>query len=319
MVVRKTTLVAAVLFLGILSLACSVAASDGIRASFGDEIPLSGYSTAGPYVYLFLTGPNLPENGVALNGIYQRADQGFFTKVSVGGDDLWSYTWHTGSIGGRLDTGTYTIWVVNGPNDRSNLAHADYRTISVTLGKPAITVDTPAQPGAMEIRSVPDNASVLVGGDYRGMTPLDLSPLTPGFYEVTFSRFGYMAQTVRVQVQPGRVSEVLATLQPATGSLSVNSTPAGARVLLDGAFAGLSPVVLPGIPADNHTVTLETEGYQPATRQLRVEAGQTSTVDISLEPVPVPVTTTRSPGLVLSTAGALVVAIAGLVYRGRNR
>ena len=115
---------------------------DCSQVAMGDEVPISGYATSGPYVYLFLTGPNLPENGVALHDITKRADQGWFTRVSVDGDDHWSYTWHTGSIGGRLDEGTYTIWVVSGPNDRSRLAEADYRTISVTLGKPFVSVET---------------------------------------------------------------------------------------------------------------------------------------------------------------------------------
>ena len=105
------------------------AAYSGIQTVMGDEVTISGAATSGPYVYLFLTGPNLPENGVALHDITKRADQGYFTKVSVDGDDRWSYTWHTGSINGKLDEGTYTIWVVSGPNDRSRLAQADYRTI----------------------------------------------------------------------------------------------------------------------------------------------------------------------------------------------
>ena len=113
------------------------AAAQGIQAYMGDTIPLSGYSPSSPFVYLFLTGPNLPENGVALNNINLRADQGGFTRVAVdGSNDMWSYKWGTNSLGGRLDEGTYTVWVVNEPEDRSNLGNAEYATISVTLGSP---------------------------------------------------------------------------------------------------------------------------------------------------------------------------------------
>ena len=127
----------------------SASAAPGIQASFGDIIPLSGYSYGSQTVYLFLTGPNLPANGVALDDISNRAEDGGFTRVSLDSNDHWSYKWGTGSIGGRLDDGTYTIWVVNGPNDRSHLSQADYSTISVTLGKPSISIDTPVQPGTM--------------------------------------------------------------------------------------------------------------------------------------------------------------------------
>ena len=311
----KKSLAITVLIAGMLFLAGNAAAS-GIQVALGDEVKLAGYATSGPYVYLFLTGPNLPVNGVALHDISKRADQGGFTKVSVDGDDRWAYTWHTGSIGGRLDEGTYTVWVVTGPNDRSRLAWADYRTLSVTLGKPFVSVDTPVQPGGMNLQSVPDGASLMVNGEYRGKTPLTVSGLSPGNYAVTFSRFGFGELSVQVPVEQGRMSEVTATLQPKTGTLAVNSTPPGARVLLDGAAAGLSPVVLENISADNHTVMLEKDGYVTAARQVRIPVGQVSSVEVFLDPVTV--STTRAAGLDKAMAGAFCVVLIGIAY-GRCR
>ncbi|MFA5267229.1 MAG: PEGA domain-containing protein [Methanoregula sp.] len=304
----------------ILFLSGSAAAYSGIQAVMGEEVTISGYASSGPYVYLFLTGPNLPENGIALHDITKRADQGYFTKVSVDGDDRWSYTWHTGSINGKLDEGTYTIWVVSGPNDRSRLAQADYRTISVTIGKPSITVDTPVQPGTMDLQSVPGGASVTVSGDPRGTTPLVISGLSPGTYTVTFTRSGYVDMSTQVIVQAGSTSEVIATLQPKTGALAVNSSPPGARVLLDGAYAGLSPVLLENISADNHTVGVEIDGYTAASRTVSIAAGQVNPVEVSLVPVPAPVTpaTTRAAGPGPAIAGALCLIILGAAWSRRN-
>lgn len=313
----KKSLVTTVLIAGMLFLSCGAMAS-GIQAALGDEIEIAGYASSGPYVYLFLTGPNLPVNGVALHDLSKRADQGGFTKVSVDGDDHWSYTWHTGSINGRLDEGTYTVWVVSGPNDRSRLAEADYSTIGVTFGEPFVSVDTPVQPGGMDLQSVPDGASLMVNGEYRGKTPLNISGLSPGNYAVTFSRFGYRELSVQVPVEQGKIAEVTATLQPKTGTLVVNSTPPGARVLLDGIGIGLSPVVLENISADNHTVMLEKDGYVTAARQVMISVGQVGSVEVSLDPVPVP--TTRAAGLVPAMAGALCVILLGIAYsRRRNQ
>ncbi|MEI8331490.1 MAG: hypothetical protein WCF90_07560 [Methanomicrobiales archaeon] len=50
-----------------------------IQASVGDISSLSGYSYGSQTVYLFLTGSNLPVNGVALIGITKHADQSYFT------------------------------------------------------------------------------------------------------------------------------------------------------------------------------------------------------------------------------------------------
>ena len=316
---QKLSLLASVFIASMLFLAVSAAAYSGIRTSMGDEVTISGYATSGPYVYLFLTGPDLPENGVALHDITKRADKGGFTRVSVDGDDHWTYTWHTGSINGRLDDGTYTVWVVSGPNDRSNLATADFRTIAVTLGKPFVTVDTPVQPGTMDLQSVPDGASVTVNGDYRGKTPLMISGLSPSTYEVTFSRFGFMDLTTQVTVQAGKNSEVIATLQQKTGTLLVNSTPPGARMLLDGTDAGIAPLLLGNISAGNHTVMLEKDGYFAVAQNIDIVAGRTYPVDIVLVPVSTAVPqTTRAAGLVPAMAGALVVIILGVAYSRRD-
>jgi hypothetical protein len=203
-----------VLALVILALLlCAVPSALAIEAALGETIPLSGYSPSSQWVYLYLTGPNLPVNGVMLNDVTQRADEGHFTKVAVDGNDYWSYKWGTGNVGGRLDAGTYTIWVVNGPNDRSNLAQAEYRTLSVTLGTPSIAVDSVQQNGALELASVPTGASVSLNGQYRGTTPVTVSDLPPGTYQITFTRGGYYEFNTPVAVEAGRISEVTATLE----------------------------------------------------------------------------------------------------------
>jgi hypothetical protein len=173
----------------------------------------------------------------------------------------------------------------------------------------------------MDLQSVPAGASVTVNGDPRGTTPLLLSGLSPGTYAVTFAKSGFVDLSTQVIVQAGRNSEVIATLQPKTGTLAVNSSPPGARVLLDGAYAGLSPVELVNISADNHTIGVEMEGYTAASRTVSIAAGQVNPVDVSLVPVPTPVipATTRAAGPGPAIAGALCLIILGAAWSRRNR
>jgi hypothetical protein len=282
---------------GIVFLVSSAAGSPGIQATLGSKVTISGYSSGSPWVYLFLTGPNIPVNGVALNDITKRADQGGFTVVDVDGNDHWVYKWNTASPGGKLDAGTYTIFVVNGPNDRSRLAEADYSTISVTLGEPFVSVDTPGIPGGMDLRSVPDGASLMVNGEYRGKTPMTISELAAGTYNVTFSHFGFVELSTPVLVQPGKLSEVNATLLPRIGTLVVSTSPAGARICIDGTDAGISPGTFSNLTADNHTLTIEKEGYSPIIQPVKVIAGQTIPVEITLVPLP-PLPTARAPSVI---------------------
>ncbi|HEX3001924.1 MAG TPA: PEGA domain-containing protein, partial [Methanoregula sp.] len=261
-----------------LFFAATVSAA-GIEAVSGETIPLSGYSPTSSQVYLFLTGPNLPANGVALNDITQRADEGHFTVVQVRGeDDSWSYKWNTGNINGRLDDGTYTVWVVNGPNDRSNLKNAEYGTISVTLGKPGISAGisggvsagTQSPSCSLVIVSDPDGSSVVVNGEYKGKTPLTVGNLYPGTYAINVTKFGYLPYSTTVELVNGAEATVTAYLPPERGTLAVNTTPDGAGVLLDGAPAGIAPVVLINVLPGEHNLTVTKDGYVTVQQQVSV-------------------------------------------------
>lgn len=58
-----------------------------------------------------------------------------------------------------------------------------------------------------------------------------------------------------------------------TGSLSVTSEPAGARVLIDGHARGQTPLTLNGLRPGTYTVTLSLRGYEAETRSVEVGAG----------------------------------------------
>ena len=299
---------AILLFLtGCLVPTSAVSASAGIEAYYGETIPLQGYSYSSPMVYLFLTGPNLPVNGVALNDLSARADEGHFTTVSVDDNDHWAYKWATNMMNGRLDEGTYTVWVVNRPTDRSRLHAGDYTTISVHLNSPGISVNTRPIPGTLELNTTPEGASVLLGEIYRGSTPLTIDGIDPGTYTVTFSRFDYSRLSVPVRVEAGKITAVSGTLIPVTGSLEITTSPSGARIMLDSADQGTSPATLANISAGNHTLTVIKEGYITTEQPVRIIPGQTIPVTILLEPI----SSATSGKLPLSGQGP-AIAIAGL-------
>jgi hypothetical protein len=105
-----------------------------IEAYLGETITLHGVSYVGDTVYLFLTGPNLPADGVTLTDVSQRADQGHFTIVPVDNNQEWSYNWQTSRIDPSIDPGTYTVYVTNEPVDLSQLGGSgSYKTLSVFL------------------------------------------------------------------------------------------------------------------------------------------------------------------------------------------
>jgi len=288
---------------------------------------LSGYSYTGNTVYLFLTGPNLPPNGVALDNINRHADQGGATQADVDGNGHWVYLWNTGAPG--LDPGSYTVWVADGPADVSRLSTVGYRTISVTLLEPLIMAGIsggsgqppePVQTGSMDLRPIPDGTSVVVNNVYKGMTPLIVSGLKPGTYNVTFTHFGYAGLSTPVTVQAGSVSEVNAALVMLTGSLFVNTTPAGARLTLDASTAGISPATLQNLTPGNHTLSVAKDGFVTQNLTVRITADQMATVDIVLVPAGMSDGSgTRVAGFLPSTVAAgLLLALLSAVKSSRK-
>lgn len=281
-------------------LAGLAAASGSVQSYLGNTVKLSGYCSSSSTVYLFLTGPNLPANGVALDNIYRGTDQGGFTQVSVDSNDRWEYEWYPG---GDLDAGTYTVWVVNSQTDKAHLSEAEYSTIPVTLGVPGISVATPVVPGSLDLRSVPDNVSVTVNGNYKGKTPVVVSDLDPGTYQITFSKFNYEDYSTPAKVESGSSTEVTATLVPETGSLIINTTPSGAAISIDGTPSGTAPVTLNDLAAGNHTVNATLDGYIPFENQIRVVANQAVKSEIALQKPPA----TIVPGISAPLSPAIAV------------
>jgi phage baseplate assembly protein gpV len=67
-----------------------------------------------------------------------------------------------------------------------------------------------------------------------------------------------------------------------TGTLSIESEPAGAAVYVDGAFAGETPLNLTTIDAGDHRVRLVKDGYLENARIVSVTTGKTSRVHVRL-------------------------------------
>ncbi|MDP2796426.1 MAG: hypothetical protein Q8N94_02810 [Methanoregula sp.] len=112
------------------------AADANIEAELGDTLNLHGLSYTGSSVYLFMTGPGLPENGVTLTDVSQRADQGMFTQIDLDSNQEWSYRWNTARIENEIDAGTYLVYVTNEPVDKAHLGgSSSYKTLEVFLKK----------------------------------------------------------------------------------------------------------------------------------------------------------------------------------------
>jgi hypothetical protein len=157
---------------------------------------------------------------------------------------------------------------------------------------------TPAPSARLLVRSTPAGAEVFVNGVRRGVTPLALRDLPFGTHTVRVARPGFAPSEQRVSLEQGRPARAIdvpltrsaagASAAPSgaapTGILVIDSRPSGARVIVDGAEAGVTPLTLPSVAAGVRQVRLELTGYLPISATVTVEAGERARLGVSLTP-----------------------------------
>ncbi len=154
----------------------------------------------------------------------------------------------------------------------------------------------PGNIGQLLVRSTPSDARVEVDGVPRGDTPLALRQLDLGTREITVSRSGYVAERRRVVLtrdRPSRSLDVRLSRAPAAktpvrpstpsalgrapvmnGSLTVESRPTGAGVVINGKPSGTTPVTINDLPPGEYRVSITLDGHRPFATTVRVIAGE---------------------------------------------
>jgi len=135
------------------------------------------------------------------------------------------------------------------------------------------------------VETDPVGARVFVAGKDRGATPLSFD-LDAGSYQLDLRRDGFKPWVTDVQVkanEPLRIGPVKLGLPD--GRLTVRSRPTGASVTIGGAYRGRTPLELDVRPDLQQAVSVTREGYEPATRELSVAAGESAVVDVELKPI----------------------------------
>lgn len=180
------------------------------------------------------------------------------------------------------------------PAPKATPARAPAKAAAAPAARPV--APQAAAAGRLLVRSTPGGAEVFVDGTRRGVTPLAVRDLPFGNHAVRITRAGFTAAEQRITLDAGRPSRTvdiaLARTAPAAaaapvaastpGSLTIESRPAGARVVVDGREAGRTPLTVPSLPAGDHAVRIDLDGYQPITTTTRVEPGTRARVAVSL-------------------------------------
>lgn len=146
----------------------------------------------------------------------------------------------------------------------------------------ALRADAP-RTGRVTIETQPVGSEVVVDGDRRGTTPLTLA-LVPGAHTITIRHEGderVVPLTIAAGAEVTQYFEMKAQPVEQVGRLSIITEPSGAKVAIDGHPRGVSPLVVSDLSADEHTVTVASDGVS-VERRIVVTPAATASVMFSL-------------------------------------
>ena len=235
------------LALTLIPLCCAAAPIPAVQ---GEDVPLRGTAPGLDVIYLFLTGPNLPDQGISLIGGTPVATgvPASFTRVEVGTDGSWAYTWRTGALGRILDAGTYTLYIVQEPLARPDLDDSVYAVQPVIFGAPVETamVTVTESGGTLTVDSSPGLSTVTLDGRTAGITPVRISGIPAGSHTVVVTHEGYLDYRTDFVISDGETRDISAVLQALT-PLS-NPTTLVPTTTRPGRLAPPSPVAIGAVP-----------------------------------------------------------------------
>lgn len=132
--------------------------------------------------------------------------------------------------------------------------------------------------GTLSVQTTPPGAAVFVDGVAHGNTPARVS-LRVGSHILELRGRG-VPRVIPVTIAAGAESSQYLELPetPSTGSLLVQSTPAGAHVSIDGVDHGVSPINVDGLAPGDHEVVLQADGGVPVHQHVVIQAGVVSSV-----------------------------------------
>ncbi len=138
--------------------------------------------------------------------------------------------------------------------------------------------------GLVKFNAFPAGATVTVDGQTtQGLSNGSDFVLDVGLRTLHIEKPNFLPMDETVMIRPGETSELSVSLKPATGHLTISSTPNDATLVLDGEKQEkLSGAFFPHLEPGKHTVEISKEEFQSVKKEFVVEPGKVSRVLVTL-------------------------------------
>lgn len=136
--------------------------------------------------------------------------------------------------------------------------------------------------GLLFIQSNPTAASVTIGGEFKGLTPLEVA-LPPGEnHQLTFFKNGYNSNTVSIRTQADEERDINVELEPILMTVSVRAQPADAELYVDGELRGVANQTIE-LMAASQQIEIRKAGYVPYSTEFTSRPGLEQAINVSLK------------------------------------
>lgn len=156
--------------------------------------------------------------------------------------------------------------------------------IQVVAGADFVISEVKLEPadGMVFVRSSPSAASVTIGGDFKGVTPLEVA-LTPGKeHEITFFKSGYQSQRSIVRPVSGEESEFEVSLDPVLADVNFEVFPDDAELYVNDEYRGPANKIV-SLMAVRQKIEIRKEGYEPYETEFTSRPGLEQAIKVTLK------------------------------------
>ena len=137
--------------------------------------------------------------------------------------------------------------------------------------------------GTLSVNTDPESVEIEIDGRAYGNTPFR-DFMEQGQHKIRLTQTGYKAYEKIVTVKRDETTDVDIQLETLPGSLTLNSSPSGASILINGVDYGTTPYSRESIEAGDYTVQMSLPGYDTIEQSVTVHPGEPMTRTFTLEP-----------------------------------
>jgi hypothetical protein len=133
----------------------------------------------------------------------------------------------------------------------------------------------------LKLTTIPPQATVVLDGTLRGLSPLELQELTPGEHTLVLQKTGHYAKKVKLVLEAGVVQELsFELLRPA--GFFISSEPDKAEVILDNKVVGTTPFSTTTIKPGSYSLKIQKLPFAPLDTTLTLQGGEIDSLHVTL-------------------------------------